>query len=73
MILIADTFDAMTSDRPYRRAMKTEAALEELNRHAETQFDPGLVHAALEAGAELENARREMEHKPRGEYFSQVC
>ena len=70
MILIADTFDAMTSDRPYRRAMSTEVALEELKRHAGTQFDPSLVAVAIEAGAEFEAARREMEKKPRGDYFS---
>ena len=73
MILIADTFDAMTSDRPYRRAMRTEAALGELKRHAGTQFDPDLVDVAVEAGAELDIARHEMETHPRGEYFSQVC
>jgi ribonuclease P protein subunit RPR2 len=37
---IADSFDAMTSDRPYRRAMPIEAALEEIRRGAGSQFDP---------------------------------
>ncbi len=70
LILIADTFDAMTSDRPYRRAMRTEAALDEIKRHAGTQFDPDFVDIALEAGAELDTARQEMETRPRGDYFS---
>jgi HD-GYP domain-containing protein (c-di-GMP phosphodiesterase class II) len=37
---LADSFDAMTSDRPYRRAMPVEAALDEIRRGAGTQFDP---------------------------------
>jgi|GEM_PF-1839135 len=37
---LADSFDAMTSDRPYRRAMPAERALEEIAANAGTQFDP---------------------------------
>jgi len=40
---VADAFDAMTSDRPYRRALSIEAALRELQRGAGTQFDKGVV------------------------------
>lgn len=43
IISIADAFDAMISDRPYRKAMPIEAAMEELRRCAGTQFDPKLV------------------------------
>jgi len=43
IISVADAFEAMTSDRPYRAAMSEEKALEELKRHAGTQFDPKLV------------------------------
>jgi HD-GYP domain-containing protein (c-di-GMP phosphodiesterase class II) len=42
-IFICDSFDAMTIDRPYRRALSVSAALTELRRCAGTQFDPGLV------------------------------
>jgi hypothetical protein len=45
IIAIADGFDAMTSDRPYRRAMSAEAAIEEVQRSAGTQFDPKIVAA----------------------------
>ena len=48
IILVADAFEAMTSERPYRRSLPASAALEELNRHAGSQFDPACV-AALEA------------------------
>jgi HD-GYP domain-containing protein (c-di-GMP phosphodiesterase class II) len=42
---IVDCFDAMTTDRPYRRALSIESALEEIERHAGTQFDADLVAA----------------------------
>jgi HD-GYP domain-containing protein (c-di-GMP phosphodiesterase class II) len=40
---LADTFDAMTSDRPYRRALSLDAALDELKKGAGTQFDADVV------------------------------
>jgi putative nucleotidyltransferase with HDIG domain len=45
IIAVADVFDAMTSDRPYRRALPAEAALEELRRQGGRQFDPQVVEA----------------------------
>ncbi len=48
IILVADAFEAMTSDRPYRAGSAAEDALVELHRHAGTQFDPDCVEA-LEA------------------------
>ena len=45
---VADTFDAMTSDRPYRRALPWEAARDEITRHSGTQFDPQVVEAFLQ-------------------------
>lgn len=44
---VADAFDAMTSDRPYRRALTAEMAREEIVRHSGTQFDPDVVQAFL--------------------------
>jgi len=43
ILAIADSFDAMTSDRPYHRQMSTEDAVEELKSNSDTQFDPRLV------------------------------
>src|SRR5881296_3509554 len=43
IIMIADTIDAMTTDRPYRRAMNLSRAIEELETFAGRQFDPQLV------------------------------
>jgi diguanylate cyclase (GGDEF)-like protein/putative nucleotidyltransferase with HDIG domain len=45
IILVADAFEAMTSDRPYRKAPGREFALEELRRGAGSQFDPAVVEA----------------------------
>lgn len=43
IMAIADSYDAMTSDRPYRPRLSKEEALTELRRNAGTQFDPEIV------------------------------
>jgi len=43
IIMVADTIDAMTTDRPYRKALSLQRALEEVLKHAGRQFDPKLV------------------------------
>jgi diguanylate cyclase (GGDEF)-like protein/putative nucleotidyltransferase with HDIG domain len=43
IICVVDAYEAMTADRPYRKAMQCESAIIELNRCAGTQFDPNLV------------------------------
>jgi diguanylate cyclase (GGDEF)-like protein len=43
IVAIADAYDAMINDRPYKRAISHEQAVAELRRHAGTQFDPELV------------------------------
>lgn len=47
ILAIADAYDAMTSNRPYRRAMPVDEALAELKRGSGTQFDPFLVHVFI--------------------------
>jgi len=54
IIAVCDAFSAMTSDRPYRRAVSEDAAVAELLRHAGTQFDVDVI-AAFQA--ELANPR----------------
>lgn len=49
ILAVADSFDAMTSDRSYRKAMPTEKALDELRKNAGTQFDPKIVEIAVPA------------------------
>jgi putative nucleotidyltransferase with HDIG domain len=48
IIAVADTFDAMTTNRPYQSAMEVDYALERIRSFAETKFDPAVV-AALES------------------------
>lgn len=47
IMLVTDAFDAMTTDRPYRKTMPIEAAFEELRAHSGTQFDPAIVSAFI--------------------------
>lgn len=47
VVAVADAFDAMTTDRPYRDAMSPDAALRELERCSGTQFDPQIVAIVL--------------------------
>ena len=54
---LADTFDAMTSDRPYRAAQTPEASREEIIRCSGTQFDPRCVQAFLMAWEKIVEIR----------------
>jgi putative two-component system response regulator len=48
IVAVVDAYDAMTSDRPYRRGMRSEQALERLSEASGTQFDPLIVESFLE-------------------------
>ncbi len=43
ILAVADAYDAMTENRPYRKAMSKEEALQEIAKHAGTQFDPEIA------------------------------
>jgi diguanylate cyclase (GGDEF)-like protein len=45
IIRVADSYDAMTTDRPYRKAMSPQKALEEIRHYAGTWYDPQVVEA----------------------------
>ncbi|MGZ3525547.1 MAG: HD domain-containing phosphohydrolase [Thermodesulfobacteriota bacterium] len=49
IVAVADTFDAMTTNRPYRKAMEKEAAIKELERCSGRQFDEKVVEAFIQA------------------------
>ncbi|MCD6416101.1 MAG: HD domain-containing protein [Planctomycetes bacterium] len=55
ILALADSFDAMASDRPYRKALTREETISELKKCKGTQFDPALVNVFTDA---LENERR---------------
>ena len=47
ILAVADSYDAMTSEHPYRKAMSAETAFIEIERCRDTQFDPEIVDAYL--------------------------
>ncbi len=47
ILAVADTFDAMTNNRPYRNAMPVAKAIDEIKKNRNTQFDPNMVDAFL--------------------------
>lgn len=55
---VADTLDAITSDRPYRKARQFDVAREEILRCSGTQFDPGVVEVFLKIPNDLWNELR---------------
>ena len=59
---VVNTFDAMTSDRPYRPAMSIQAAREEVNRFAGIQFDPQVACVFLSIDEEVWGEIRERVH-----------
>jgi putative nucleotidyltransferase with HDIG domain len=57
VLAVADAYDAMTSDRPYRPALDRDDALAEVARCAGTQFDPDIVRVFLELFADRAELR----------------
>ena len=68
VLAVVDSFDAMTSDRSYRRAMTEALAIVELERCAGSQFDPEIVRAFVEAWRDgsLTDATVRLDHAAAG-------
>ncbi|MFO8143226.1 MAG: response regulator [Dehalococcoidales bacterium] len=60
ILAVSDTFDAMTSERPYRKAMSEEVACAEIEKNRGSQFDPEVVDAFL-------RSRKQVSAKGKGE------
>lgn len=61
IIAIADTYDAMTSTRPYRTALSHETAMNEIGRCSGTQFDPQLAELFIKLSDRIDYARKNPE------------
>lgn len=61
IIALADTYDAMTSTRPYRTALSHEVAISEVKRCSGTQFDPNLAEIFVSVADEINEARKNSE------------
>jgi len=66
ILAVADSYDAMTSDRPYRKAMSRSEAIDEIKRCSGTSFDPTVVDAFLSVVEEQAAAPAEPEPQPVG-------
>lgn len=60
VIMLADTLDAMTTDRPYRRALSFERVVEEIRKYSGRQFDPQIAEVMIRSTA----IRRLLEAEP---------
>lgn len=58
IIALADTYDAMTSTRSYRKALDHEVAISEIKRCSGTQFDPALASLFVSLADEIDAARK---------------
>jgi putative two-component system response regulator len=57
IVAVADVFDALTSERPYKKAWEVEAAIDFLNQGSGSHFDPTCVRGFLDAWDEIEKVR----------------
>ena len=61
IVAVADTFDAITSDRPYRKGRSKEEAVLELKRVSGIKLDPRIVNAFLQVLQEISPEKQERE------------
>ena len=71
ILAVADAFDAMTSDRPYRGAQTVDEALQELRRCAGTQFDPAIVDIFIKVVKDTKKYTLLLKSKPK-EHFEKM-
>ena len=64
MICVADSFDAMNSNRVYRKKLSKEAILNEIETNKGTQFDPKCVEVFLESIPDIINVLHNYDQLP---------
>jgi len=64
IVAVADVFDALTSERPYKGAWTIEAAVDYVNNGAGSHFDPRCVRAFLNAWEDVMNIRERFQEDP---------
>ena len=57
IVAVADVFDALTQQRPYKPAWPIAEAIEEIDQQRERQFDPGIVDAFLRVTESMPGVR----------------
>lgn len=67
ILAVADSFDAMTSDRPYRKGMEIDKAIDELERNKNSQFDPEIVDVFVKI---IKNDGEWLKSVMEGHYFA---
>lgn len=67
ILAVADTYDAMTSDRSYRKGLPHEVALNEIKKCTGTQFNPGVAEAFVRIEKKLEEM---LKHKDNGKNYT---
>ena len=72
IIAVCDSFDAMNSSRPYRKALPLEKSLEEIRKGSGTQFDPSMVTAFFDSGVYSEKIDIPKKPAVAAEFFGQV-
>ena len=60
ILFVADAYDAMTSDRPYRKALSPLTALQEIREGAGTQFDPRVVEVFMHIFPEISKSEKSL-------------
>ncbi len=66
---VVDSYDAMTSDRPYRRAMSHDEAMDEIAANSGTQFDPGVVSSFEAMMGEKPHLQARVAHPISGDHI----
>ena len=61
VVAVVDTYDAIVSARPYKKALAKNEAISELEKNAGTQFDPRIVKAFLEVVRNADEGKAESE------------